>query len=74
MGDPGEPLSSDQDKLRQLTSANRHLLIDKGNALPHAARGSVYDTDVGDANPIAQRVRPVAPKFREKLADLIKDY
>ena len=27
---------------------------------------------MGGASPIAQRVRPVAPKFREKLADLIK--
>ena len=26
----------------------------------------------GDAYPIAQRVRPVAPMFREGLADLIK--
>ena len=30
------------------------------------------DIDVGNAKPIAQRVRPVAPKYREKLADLIK--
>ena len=44
----------------------------KGNALPPAARGAVCDIDVGGASPIAQRVRPVAPKFREKLADLIK--
>ena len=35
--------------------------------------GAVCDIDVGDANPIAQSVRPVAPKFREKLTDLIKE-
>ena len=46
----------------------------KGNALPPAARGAVFDIDVGGANPIAQRVRPVAPQFREKLADLIKEF
>ena len=40
------------------------------NALPSAARGEVCD--IGYANLIAQRLRPVAPKFREKLADLIK--
>ena len=51
--------------------SNRHLLIGKGNALPPADRGAVCDINVGDANPIAQRVRPVAPKFREKLDDLI---
>ena len=31
---PEEPLSSDQEKLRQLIWANRHLLIGKGNAYP----------------------------------------
>ena len=44
----------------------------KGNALPPAARGAICDIDVGNASPIAQRVRAVAPQFREKLADLIK--
>ena len=44
----------------------------KGNALPPAARGAIHDIDVGNARPIAQRVRKVAPQFREKLADLIK--
>ena len=34
VGDPGEILSSDQEKLRQLIWANRHLLIGKGNTLP----------------------------------------
>ena len=57
-------------KLRQLTWANCHLLIGKGTVLPSAARGEVCD--IGYTNPIAQRLRPVAPKFREKLADLIK--
>ena len=72
VGEPGIPLTEDQESMRQLIWKNRHLLIGKGNALPPAARGAVCDIDVGDANPIAQRVRPVAPKFREKLADLIK--
>ena len=73
MGDPGLLLSEHQEKLRQLICKTRHLLIGKGNALPSAARGDVCDIDVGGARPTAQRVRPVAPKFREKLADLIKD-
>ena len=42
------------------------------NDLPPVARGAVCDIDVGGANPIEQRVRLVAPKFYEKLADLIK--
>ena len=72
MGDPGEPMSSDQTNLRQLIWANLHLLIGKSNALPPSAREAVFDIDVGDANPIAQTVRQVAPKFCEELADLIK--
>ena len=70
VGDPGVLLTEDQEGLRQLIWKNRHLLISQGNALPPAARGAVCDIDVGGAKPIAQRVRPVAPKFREKLADL----
>ena len=72
VGDPGIPLTADQEDLRRLIWKSRHLLIGKGNALPPAARGAFSDIDVGEARPIAQRVRPVAPKFREKLADLIK--
>ncbi|CAI5718033.1 unnamed protein product [Peronospora effusa] len=65
VGDPEIPLTEEQEKLRQLIWKNRHLLIGKGNALPPAARGAICDIDVGGANPIAQNVRPVAPKFRE---------
>ena len=72
VGDPGTSRIEGQEKLRQMISKILHLLIEKGNALPPEARGAVCDVDVGGANPIAQRVRPVAPKFREKLADLIK--
>uniref|UniRef100_A0AAV1T0U9 Reverse transcriptase n=1 Tax=Peronospora matthiolae TaxID=2874970 RepID=A0AAV1T0U9_9STRA len=72
VGDPGMPLTEDQDELRRLIWKSRHLLIGKGNALPPAAREAVCDINVGEARPIAQRVQSVAPKFREKLADLIK--
>ena len=72
VGDPNEPLTEDQKQLQLLIWEYRHLLIGKGNALPPAARGAVCDIDVGGASPIAQRVRPVAPKFRKKSADLIK--
>ena len=70
--DPDISLTGDQEQLRQLIWRNKHLLIGNGNALPPAARGAICDIDVGGASPIAQKVRPVAPKFREKLADLIK--
>ena len=72
VGDPDLPLTGDQERLRQLIWINKHLLIGKGNALPPAVRGAICDIDVEGARPIAQRVRPVALKFREKLADLSK--
>ena len=64
MGDPGEPLSNDQEKLRQLIWSNLYIIKGKGNALTPAARGAVCDIDGGDANSFAQRVQPVAPTFR----------
>ncbi|GMF51288.1 unnamed protein product [Phytophthora fragariaefolia] len=48
------------------------VAVEMGNALPPAARGVVCDIDVGNAKPIAQRVRKMAPQLREKLSDLIK--
>ena len=71
VGDPGVPLTEDQERLRQLIWKSKHLLIEKGNAVPPAARGAVCDIDVSDANPVAQTVRPVASKFRKTLANLI---
>ncbi|KAE9295696.1 hypothetical protein PF008_g24196 [Phytophthora fragariae] len=72
VGDPAVNTAEEIDQLRRLIWRRRHLLIGKGNALPPAARGIVCDIDVGGAKPIAQRVRKVAPQFREKLSDLIK--
>ena len=53
--------------MEEATSVER-----EGNALPPAARGYICDIDAGNEKPIAQRVRKVAPQFKEKLADLIK--
>ena len=72
VGDPGVPLTKQQEELSQMIWKKRHLLMGKGNALLPAARGVICDIDVGEASPVAQRVKPVAPKFREMLADLIK--
>ena len=66
VGDPGVPRTDDQDKVRQAIWRSRHSLIGKGNALPPAALGAVCDIDMGGANTVAERVRPVAPKFRER--------
>ena len=72
IGDHNVPLTTDQQRLRSLIWKSRHLLMGKGNALPPAALGEIRDIDVGGTATIAQRVRPVAPIYREKLSDLIK--
>ncbi|KAE9299541.1 hypothetical protein PR003_g22966 [Phytophthora rubi] len=72
VGDPTVNSAEEIDRLRRLIWRRRHLLIGKGNALPPAARGIACDVDVGGAKPIAQRVRKVAPQFRDNLSDLIK--
>ncbi|POM65693.1 Reverse transcriptase [Phytophthora palmivora] len=71
VGDPGIQTTAEIERLRQRIWKYRHLLIGKGNALPPAARGVVCDIDVGDAKPIAQRVRKIAPRFRENLTQLM---
>jgi hypothetical protein len=70
--DPDGNTPEEVDRLKQIIWKKRHLFMGKGNALPPAARGAICDIDVGNAKPIAQRVRKVAPQFKEKLADLIK--
>ncbi|OWY94664.1 LOW QUALITY PROTEIN: Eukaryotic/viral aspartic protease, partial [Phytophthora megakarya] len=47
-------------------------VLPEGNALPPAAKGVICDIDVGNARPVAQRVRKISSQFREKLADLIR--
>nr|KAE8930918.1 hypothetical protein PF009_g19004 [Phytophthora fragariae] len=60
------------DRLRRMIWKKKHLLIGRGDALPPAARGVVCDIDVGEAKTIAQRVRKIAPQFREKVFDILK--
>ncbi|KAE8961388.1 hypothetical protein PR001_g30057, partial [Phytophthora rubi] len=72
VGDLADNTEDEIRKLRDIIWAHRHLLIGKGNALPPAAVGAICDIDVGNAAPIAQRVRKIAPQFREKVSDLLK--
>ncbi|KAE9017802.1 hypothetical protein PR001_g14299, partial [Phytophthora rubi] len=71
VGDPADNTDEEIRKLRDIIWAHRHLLIGKGNALPLAAVGAICDIDVGNATPIAQQVRKIAPQFREKVSDLL---
>jgi len=47
-------------------------MLGKGNALPPVAIGVICDIDVGGATPVAQRVRKIPPRFREKVSELLK--
>ncbi|OWY99446.1 Eukaryotic/viral aspartic protease, partial [Phytophthora megakarya] len=69
--DPEEAAEMEE-RLRQIVWKKRKWLIGKGNALPPAAKGVICDIDVGNARPVAQRVRKISSHFREKLADLIR--
>ncbi|GMF47751.1 unnamed protein product [Phytophthora fragariaefolia] len=72
VGNPNDNTQEHVDRLKHIIWRRRHLLIGKGNALPPTAKGAICDIDVGNAKPVAQRVRKVAPQFREKLFQLIK--
>ncbi|GMF15143.1 unnamed protein product [Phytophthora fragariaefolia] len=72
VGDPHGNTQEQVDRLKHIIWRRRHLLIGKGNALPPAAKGAICDIDVGNAKPVAQRIRKVAPQFHEKLFQLIK--
>ncbi|OWZ03491.1 Eukaryotic/viral aspartic protease [Phytophthora megakarya] len=61
-----------KERLRQNVWEKRKWVIGKGNALPPAAKGVICDIDVGNARPVAHRVRKISLQFREKLADLIR--
>ena len=61
IADPDGNSPEEVDRLKQIIWKKRHLLMVKGNALPPAARGAICDIDVGNASPIAQRVRKVVP-------------
>ncbi|OWY95821.1 reverse transcriptase [Phytophthora megakarya] len=66
--DPKEAAEMEE-RLRQIVCK---WLIGKGNALPPAAKGVICDIDVGNAKPVAPRVRKISSQFGEKLADLIR--
>ncbi len=72
VGDPAVNTPDEIHRMREIIWRRRNLLIGQGNALPPAAKGVVCDIDVKGASPIAQKVRSVPPKFREKLFELIK--
>uniref|UniRef100_H3H287 Peptidase A2 domain-containing protein n=1 Tax=Phytophthora ramorum TaxID=164328 RepID=H3H287_PHYRM len=67
-----EIAAREEERLRRIIWKRRKWLIGKGNALPPTAIGVVCDIDVGDAKPVAQRVRKLPPKFKEPVSALLK--
>ncbi|OWZ22677.1 hypothetical protein PHMEG_0002591 [Phytophthora megakarya] len=67
VGDSRSATPEEIEKLRQIIWKKRHLLIDKANAQPPAAKGVMCGIN---ADPL--RIRKVPTRFREKVAGLIK--
>jgi hypothetical protein len=72
VGVPGKTDSEMDEKLRRILRRHRCIFLGDGNAAPAPARGVVCDLDVGDAKPVAQRPRSVAPHLLIKVYELLK--
>ncbi|KAE9295409.1 hypothetical protein PR003_g24021 [Phytophthora rubi] len=72
VGDPDETTAAEEKKLRSILTYHRKILLGDGNAAPAPARGVVWDLDVGDAKPVAQRPRSIAPHIMLKVNELLK--
>jgi len=72
VGVPGRTTSDEEGKLRGILKRHRKIFLGYGNAAPAPARGVVCDLDVGDAKPVAQRPRSVAPHIMVKVYELLK--
>jgi len=69
---PGVSTLDEDRKLRSTLRYHRTIFLGVGNAAPAPARGVVCDLDIGDAKPVAQRPRSVAPHIAIKVYELLK--
>ncbi|KAE9322416.1 hypothetical protein PR003_g17237 [Phytophthora rubi] len=72
VGDPDRTTVAEEKKLRSILTYHRKIFLGDGNAAPAPARGVVCDLDVGDAKPVAQRPRSIAPHIMLKVYELLK--
>ncbi|KAE8989208.1 hypothetical protein PR001_g21831 [Phytophthora rubi] len=72
VGDPDRTTAAEEKKLRYILTYHRKIFLGDGNAAPAPARGVVSDLDVGDAKPVAQRPRSIAPHIMLKVYELLK--
>jgi hypothetical protein len=72
VGDPELSTPDEIQKLRSILKYHRSIFLGDGNAAPAPARGVICDLDVGDAKPVAQRPRSIAPHVAIKVFELLK--
>jgi hypothetical protein len=72
VGVPGRTTPGEDRKLRSVLERHRMIFLGDGNAAPAPARGIVCDLDVGDAKPVTQRPRSIAPHVMLKVYELLK--
>ncbi|KAE9030663.1 hypothetical protein PR001_g11196 [Phytophthora rubi] len=72
VGELGLSTDTQDRKLRGILKHHRKIFLGDGNAAPAPARGVVCDLDVGDARPVAQRSRSIAPHIMIKVYELLK--
>ncbi|OWY98790.1 reverse transcriptase, partial [Phytophthora megakarya] len=72
VGEPSMSTPEDERRLRGILKYHRAIFLGDGNAVPAPARGVTCDLDVGEANPVAQRPRSVAPHLSIKVYELLK--
>ncbi|KAE9291705.1 hypothetical protein PF001_g19038 [Phytophthora fragariae] len=72
VGEPGSSTDTQDRRLRGILEHHRKIFLGDGNAAPAPARGVVCDLDVGDARPVAQRPRSIAPHIMIKVYELLK--
>ncbi|POM76960.1 Hypothetical protein PHPALM_5744, partial [Phytophthora palmivora] len=72
VGVPGKTTPEMEDQVRRILEYHRKIFLGDGNAAPPPARGVVCDLDVGDAKPVAQRPRSIAPHLWTKVYELLK--
>ncbi|GMF42042.1 unnamed protein product [Phytophthora fragariaefolia] len=72
VGEPGRTTPDEDRKLRTVLEYHRKIFMGDGNASPAPARVVVCDLDSGDAKPVAQRPRSIAPHLMLKVYELLK--
>ncbi|GMF50360.1 unnamed protein product [Phytophthora fragariaefolia] len=72
VSEPGESSVAQEAKLKGILKYHQTIFLGDGNAASPPTRGVVCDLDVGDAKPVAQHPRSIAPHLMVKVYELLK--